>query len=201
MELRLSRSSVAKAAGLACLAEQFGYEYVGAQRARDNKFQLLLAPDPSPQAQARAARNWAQYPNAGDGVSLPPLVPDAFELMTARITFDITGNRDQIPVALVGVFATIGCGYCAARFRGDEFFLVVVGVLWVFFLAFSGIGFVVMRRRNARATALLQAAGFVPVTEEGGRVRYRPPGAQPPGGQPWQAGPYGQGPYGQGPYG
>ncbi|MGW0952291.1 hypothetical protein [Streptomyces sp. NPDC002545] len=200
VELRLSKSSVAKAAGLACLAEQFGYEYVGAQRVRDNKMQLLLAPDPSPQARARAAQNWAQYPNAGDGVSLPPLVPDAFELMTARITFDLTDDRDRIPLALVGVFATIGCGFCAVQVRGDRLFLVVVGILWVFFLTFSGVGFVVMGRRHARAVARLQAAGFVAVTEEGGRLRYRPPGPQGAG-QDWQGGPYGQGPYGQGPYG
>ncbi|MFE4418232.1 hypothetical protein [Streptomyces sp. NPDC056817] len=201
VELRLSKSSVAKAAALACLAEQFGYEYVRAERVRDNKMLLVLASDPSPQAQARAAHNWGQYPNAGDGVSLPPLVPDAFELMKARITVDLTGAMDQIPMALVGVFATIGCGFCATQVRGDGFFLVVVGVLWVFFLAFSGIGFVVMRRRNARAVARLQAAGFVAVTEGSGRVRYRPPGAQGPG-QDWQAGAYGQqGPYSQGPYG
>ncbi|MEU7380174.1 hypothetical protein AB0A91_09225 [Streptomyces sp. NPDC042207] len=194
VELRLSKSSVAKAAGLACLAEQFGYEYVHAERVRDNKMLLVLAPDPSPQARARAAENWARYPNAADGVSLPPLVPAAFEVMTARINVDMSGAGDQIAMALVGVIATFGCAYCAVQASGDGLFLLVIGVLWVCFLVASAGGFLFLRRRHARAVALLQAAGFVPVTEERGRVRYRP-------GPAWQAGPYGQGPYGQGVYG
>jgi len=36
---------------------------------------MLILPDPGPQAQARAAQNRAQFPQAGDGVSLPPVVP------------------------------------------------------------------------------------------------------------------------------
>ncbi|WP_406502194.1 hypothetical protein [Streptomyces sp. NBC_00500] len=63
-------------------------------------------------------------------------------------------------------------------------------------VAVFGIGFVVTRKRDARFAARSQAAGFTPVTEEGGRVRYLSP-------TPYAsqiAGPYGQrvpGPYAQ----
>jgi hypothetical protein len=93
------------------------------------------------------------------------------------------------------------------RFGGESGDFVVAGVLWLLFMAVFGIGLVVTRKRNVKFAARLQAAGFLPVTDENGRTRYLPPGAQLPGqGNPFAGGPYGQqapGPYGQqapGPY-
>ena len=83
VELTSPLASVKKLARLAFVAQQFGYEYADAGHggSQGNALKLLIVPDPSPQARARAAQNWAQYPNAHDGSSLPPLVPDAFELL------------------------------------------------------------------------------------------------------------------------
>ncbi|MFF3851012.1 hypothetical protein [Streptomyces sp. NPDC002328] len=81
-------STTKKLARLACIAEQFGYRYADIRKG--DRYVMLIVPDHSPEARARAARNWAQYPNAGDGGALPPLAPDAIELLTARISFDIT---------------------------------------------------------------------------------------------------------------
>ncbi|WP_232839183.1 hypothetical protein [Streptomyces triticisoli] len=195
VELPIPSGSVKKAAELASIAQQFGYEYADAQWMRERRFQLLLVPDPSPQARVRAAQNWARYPNAGDGVSLPPVVPEAFELLRARITFDLTGNNAQLPFALGGLFVTVMSVICAVRFGTDALVLVIGGVMWSFFMTSFGIGFVVMRKRHARAAAQLRAAGFVPVTEGGGRVRYLPPGAQATG-RVGQELPYASGPYG-----
>ncbi|WP_408649218.1 hypothetical protein [Streptomyces herbicida] len=92
-----SMASVKKIARLAFIAQQFGYEYADARftGSRNNVLKMLIVPDHTPQARARAAQNWAQYPNAADGVSLPPVVPDALELLKARIQFDLTGKNAE----------------------------------------------------------------------------------------------------------
>ena len=89
VQLTSPMASVKKLARLAFIAQQFGYEYADVRQGagRNNALTMLIVPDPGPQAQARAAQNWAQYPKAGDGVSLPPVVPDALELLKARINF------------------------------------------------------------------------------------------------------------------
>jgi hypothetical protein len=207
VELASPMASVKKLARLAFIAQQFGYEYADVRRGggRNTSLVMLIVPDPSPQARARAGQNWAQYPNAGDGVSVPPLVPDAFELLKARINFDLTGKNAEKGMAYGAVGGTIGCVAVAVRAGGDDTAFVVAGVLWVVLMAALGIGFAVNRKRNAKFAALLQAAGFVPVTGEGGRVRYLPPGAQMPGhGNPFGAPAVPAGPYGApaaGPYG
>ncbi|MEW1774816.1 hypothetical protein [Streptomyces sp. NPDC086777] len=231
VELTNSWGSVKKLARLAFVAQQFGYEYADARHtgSRNNVLKLLIVPDHSPQGRARAAQNWAQYPNAADGVSLPPLVPDAVELLKARIQFDLTGKNAEKRMLLGAGGITLGLVLAAARAGGSAGAFVVSGVVWVLLMAVMGLGFFVTRGRNAKFAQRLQAAGFVPVTGEGGRVRYLPPGTpvpmqqgpmqqpqyqpqyQPPQ-PPQQAGPYGpyggqggQGPYGgqggQGPYG
>ncbi|MCF2434453.1 hypothetical protein LV779_04560 [Streptomyces thinghirensis] len=53
------------------------------------------SPTPARQARNRAAQNWAQYPNAGDGVPVPPLVPDAFELLKAPDQPRLTGKSAE----------------------------------------------------------------------------------------------------------
>jgi hypothetical protein len=209
VELTSPMASVKKLARLAFVAQQFGYEYADVRQSsgRNGALTMLLVPDPGPQARARAGQNWAQYPNAADGVSLPPLVPDAFELLKARINFDLTGKHAEKRMAYGALGATLGCVILGFRFGGESADFIVAGVVWLLFMAIFGIGLGVTRKRNAKFAARLRAAGFVPVNDENGRLRYLPPGARPPGqGNPFAGGPYAQqapGPYAQpapGPY-
>ncbi|MFJ9713503.1 hypothetical protein [Streptomyces sp. NPDC101234] len=227
VELTNAWSSVKKLARLAFVAQQFGYEYADARHtgSRNNVLKMLIVPDHSPQGRARAAQNWTQYPNAADGVSLPPLVPDAVELLKARIQFDLTGRNAERRMLFGAGGITLGLALAAARAGGSVGVFFVAGVVWVVLMAVMGLGFFVTRGRNAKFAQRLQAAGFMPVTGEGGRVRYLPPGTpmpmptpmpvpmqhapvQQPPYQPQpqyqeQAGPYGPygGQSGQGPYG
>ncbi|MFF5967385.1 hypothetical protein ACFY64_27395 [Streptomyces collinus] len=209
VELTSPMASVKKLARLAFVAQQFGYEYADVRQSsgRNGALTMLLVPDPSPQARARAGQNWAQYPDAADGVSVPPVVPDAFELLKARINFDLTGKHAEKRMGYGALGVTVGCAILGFRFGGQSDDFVAAGVVWVLLMAVFGIGLVVTRKRNAKFAARLQAAGFLPVTDENGRTRYLPPGVQLPGqGNPFAGGPYGQqapGPYAQpapGPY-
>ncbi|MBT2675205.1 hypothetical protein J7E95_31265, partial [Streptomyces sp. ISL-14] len=195
VELTSPMASVKKLAKLAFIAQQFGYEYLDVRQStgRNGALIMMIAPDPSPHARARAAQNWAQYPNAHDGVSVPPLVPDAFELLKARINFDLTGKNAEKRAGYAAVGVTIGAGILGVRLGGDPAAWIAALLTWVFFMAILGMVFVVNRKRNAKFAARLQSAGFMPFTEESGRVRYLPPGTQLPG-QPFAAGPYGHQP-------
>ena len=194
VELTSPMASVKKLAHLAFVAQQFGYEYLDVrQGGRNNALVMLIAPDPSPQARARAAQNWAQYPDAGDGVSLPPLVPDAHELLKARINFDLTGRHVEKRMYWVAAGITAGFFFSAlkADIEGDSAFFVVLG--WLALMALLAVGVVVTRKRNAKFAARLEAAGFTPVRDETGRLRYLPASGHLPGhGNPFGAsGPYG----------
>ncbi|MFD7678754.1 DUF3824 domain-containing protein [Streptomyces sp. NPDC060187] len=207
VQLTSPMASVKKLARLAFMAQQFGYEYADVRQGsgRNNALTMLIVPDPAPQAQARAAQNWAQYPKAGDGVSLPPVVPDALELLKARINFDLTGKNAEKRMRYGFVGITVACAVLGVRTGGDSVAWTVAGVLWAVLMVVLGIGIVVTRKRNAKFAARLQAAGFAPVTEEGGRVRYLPPTAGYGGyaGYGGHGGPPGAGYGGQtpGPYG
>ncbi|MFG1671929.1 hypothetical protein [Streptomyces sp. Y7] len=207
VELTSPMASVKKLAKLAFIAQQFGYEYMDVRQSggRNNALVMLIVPDPSPQARARAAQNWAQYPNAGDGVSVPPLVPDAHELLKARINFDLTGKHAEKKMYWAAVGITFGFVVAFAQAGGDGDAVLFAGLGWAGLMALLGVGIVVTRKRNAKFAARLQAAGFMPVTDEGGRVRYLPPGGQLPGhGNPFggtPAGPYGHQQPASGPYG
>ncbi|MBC9725517.1 hypothetical protein [Streptomyces sp. TRM68367] len=201
VELTSPMASVKKLARLAFVAQQFGYEYADVRQSsgRNGALIMLIVPDPGPQARARAAQNWAQYPNAGDGVSLPPVVPDAFELLKARINFDLTGRNAEKRMLWAAVGITLGCVVLGVRGGADADAFVIAAVVWAVFMGIFGLGLFVTRKRNAKFAARLQAAGFAPVTDETGRLRYLPPGGQFPGhGNPF-AGAYGgqaAGPYG-----
>ncbi|MFJ8184478.1 hypothetical protein [Streptomyces sp. NPDC096105] len=198
VQLTSPMASVKKLARLAFVAQQFGYEYADVRQGgggNNGKLTMLIVPDPSPQAQARAAQNRAQYPNAHDGVSLPPLVPDAVELLKARINFDLTGKSAEKRMGYGALGVSIGSVIIAYRLGGTSDDFVIAAVIWLILMVVLGIGFLVTRKRNAKFAARLRAAGFVPVTDETGRVRYLPPGGQTPGyGNPFGSGPYG--PYG-----
>ncbi|WP_432172196.1 hypothetical protein [Streptomyces sp. Tue6028] len=201
VQLTSGMASVKKLARLAFVAQQFGYEYADVRQGsgRNNALTMLIVPDHSPQAQARAAQNWAQFPKAADGESLPPVVPDALELLKARINFDLTGRHAEKRMLYGAVGATVGCVVLGVRAGGDSVAFTVAGALWALLMVVLGIGLVVTRKRNAKFAARLQSAGFTPVTEEGGRVRYLPPApyaAQAAAGA-WAgagAGPYAQAP-------
>ncbi|MGW7570536.1 hypothetical protein ACWGJV_30215 [Streptomyces tendae] len=204
VQLTSRMSSVKKLAKLAFVAQQFGYEYADVRQSGGNNAALtmLLVPDPSPQARTRAAQNWAQYPNAGDGVSLPPLVPDAFELLKARINFDLTGKNAQKNMGYGALGGTVACVVIAFREGGSSDDFVLSGIIWLVLMVALGLGFLVTRKRNAKFAARLQAAGFMPVADETGRVRYLPPGGQLPGhGNPFGTAPGGYGQPAPGPYG
>ena len=196
VELSSPMASVKKLARLAFIAQQFGYEYADVRQGggHNSALVMLIVPDHSPQARARAAQNWAQYPNAGDGVSLPPLVPDAFELLKARINFDLTGKNAEKRMLLGALGGTLGCVAVAMRSAQGDIAWIIAGVLFVLLMGALGTGFVVNRRRNAKFAARLRAAGFQPVNDATGRLRYLPAGVYAPG----QAAPYAQGPYGAG---
>ncbi|MFH9328296.1 hypothetical protein ACH4KU_04860 [Streptomyces althioticus] len=195
VQLTSPMASVKKLARLAFFAQQFGYEYADVRQGgggNNGKLTMLIVPDPGPQAQARAAQNWAQYPNAHDGVSLPPLVPDAVELLKARINFDLTGKNAEKRMGYGAIGVSIGAVIIAYRLGGTSDDFVIAGIIWLCLMAILGIGLVVTRKRNAKFAARLQAAGFTPVTDEAGRVRYLPPGL----GTPYGGGPYGAQPQG-----
>jgi hypothetical protein len=204
VELTSAMASVKKLARLAFIAQRFGYEYADVRQSggQNNALKMLIVPDPSPQAQQRAAQNWAQFPQAASGGALPPFVPDALELLKARINFDLTGKSAEKRMGLGALGLSIGMAIGVVRASGSAVTWVIAS--WAGLMAILGIGFVVTRKRNAKFAARLQAAGFAPVTDETGRVRYLPPGGQLPGhGNPFgtpMAGPYAPGAPMAGPY-
>ncbi|WP_409471808.1 hypothetical protein [Streptomyces sp. HC307] len=193
VQLTSPMASVKKLARLAFIAQQFGYEYADARQtgSRNNALVMMIVPDPSPHARARAAQNWAQYPNAGDGVSLPPLVPDAVELLKARINFDLTGRHSEKQrLGYAAVAITVGSLLVGVNIGGD-IGLLIGGIMWAVTMGLLGFAITWGRKRNAKFAALLQAAGFAPVTDESGRLRYLPPGGQMPGhGNPFGGAPF-----------
>ncbi|MFJ6716383.1 hypothetical protein ACIQOF_36070 [Streptomyces sp. NPDC091265] len=173
-------SSIDKIAELGVLAEQFGYQYVDVRRG--GGYVMSLVADPAPRARARAAQNWAQYPNAVDGGALPPFVPAAFQLLKARITFDLTteySDKQRLIIASLGI--TVMAVSVVALFGADVTSFVVAGVVWVLLMCLIPVLNVAGRRYRAKYAARLAAAGFTPVTDERGRLRYLPPGGQLPG--------------------
>ncbi|MGV9454938.1 hypothetical protein [Streptomyces sp. NPDC003635] len=194
VELTSPMASVKKLARLAFIAQQFGYEYADVRQggSHNSALVMLLVPDHSPHARARAAQNWAQYPNAGDGVSVPPLVPDAFELLKARINFDLTGKSAEKRMLLGALGGSVGCLAVALQSSQGSVTWVIAGVLEALLIGGLGIAFVVNRKRNAKFAARLQAAGFQAVNDATGRLRYLPAGVRVPG----QENPFANSPYG-----
>lgn len=193
VEVAPAMASMKKLARLAFIAEQFGYEYADIWQGggpQGNGYVMLIVPDPRPQARARAAQNWAQYPNASDGVALPPVVPEAIELLKARITFDITARySDKQRMVLAGVGTVPLAVLLGFTLSAGTTAVVLAGIVWAGLIALVPVGLVVNRRFRAKYAALLQAAGFTLVTDQNGRPRYVPPGGHLPGhGNPFPGG-------------
>ncbi|WP_419666438.1 hypothetical protein [Streptomyces sp. 2-1] len=217
VEVASPMASVKKLARLAFVAQQFGYEYADVRQGggHNGGLKMLIVPDPGPHARQRAAQNWAQFPQAASGGPLPPFVPDALELLKARINFDLTGKSAEKRMLYGALGGTVGCVVLALRTGGDGVAFAGSAVVWVLLVGVLGIGFAVTRKRNAKFAARLRAAGFTPVTDQAGRVRYLPLGAQAPGyaspqpghanpfagaGTPGAGGPYAPQPGAGGPY-
>lgn len=202
VELTSPMSSVRKLARLAFIAEQFGYRYLDARQTggRNSVLKMQLVPDLDPQVQQRAAWNRANYPQAAEGGPLPPFRPDAVELLKARLKFDLTGKNAEQRMLYGALGTTVGAVILGYRTGGDALSYLIAAIIWAALMVIFVIGFFVNRSRHAKFAALLQSQGFVPLTDESGRVRYLPPGSQ----LPYQGGQLGAGPYGvpaQVPYG
>ncbi|MFE9171712.1 hypothetical protein ACFYNZ_19760 [Streptomyces kebangsaanensis] len=141
----------------------------------------LIVPDPSPQARARAAQNRAQYPRASDGGALPALVPDAVELLKTRIMVDNTARyADRQLIVLTGVGAIPLALLIGSELSAGTTAVVITGTVWAVVMALLFLGLAVDRHCRTKCAALLQAAGFTPVTDQNRRLRYVPAGGQVP---------------------
>ncbi|MEV7732172.1 hypothetical protein AB0O75_08725 [Streptomyces sp. NPDC088921] len=169
-------------ARLAFIAEQFGYEYADLQMNSDNKLVLFIAPDLSLEGRQRAAENRALYPGAGEGVALPPFVPDAIDLLKARMVVD-SGSQysDKLRVGILIFFLTVSAAAICFRLRTDTDAVIIVGIVWAALMALLPPLLAYSRRYRAKYATQLQAAGFTPVTDGSGRLRYVPQGGQLPG--------------------
>ncbi|MFF0012942.1 hypothetical protein [Streptomyces sp. NPDC005374] len=182
VQLTVSAQSWKRLARLAFIAQQFGYEYADLQLGTNNNFVLFIVPDPSRQGQERAAQNRAQYPDADEGVALPPFVPDAIDLLKARMVVDSNSRPiDKLQMAIALFFFTVSAATICLTLRENTVAVVIVGIVWVAFLALMPVLRAYGRRYSAKYAARLQAAGFTPVTDRSGRQRYVPPGGQLPG--------------------
>lgn len=181
VELIVTMTTMKGLTRLAFIAQQFGYEYADLNLS-DNRFALRIVPDPSREGRERAARNRERYPDAGNEGSLPPVPPDEAGLLKLRMLFDLGRQfTDKQRFALAGIGITgmvAGIGY---RF-GDGTIGVVVSVgVWAALMGLVYVGLVASRRRNVRYAAQLEAAGFTPMTDQMGRLRYVRSGGQLPG--------------------
>ncbi|MFI8997868.1 hypothetical protein [Streptomyces sp. NPDC053542] len=191
VEVTNSWATVSKLARLAHLGEQFGYQYADA-RYVNRGTQLLLLPDPQPQAYQRAQHAWAQFPQAATGGPVPPLPTHAPELLKAQINFDLTGRHNEKRRILAVIPITVIVLIQLMRDGGDS------AVFWIPFWALAmclAVGMVFYsRKRHTTHEAQLQQAGYVQVPDPTGRVHYVPAGSSlaaqgTPAGGP-QPGPY-----------
>ncbi|MFJ3583157.1 hypothetical protein ACIPPS_13130 [Streptomyces sp. NPDC090127] len=168
---------------LAFIAQQFGYAYENLLQTGQGAGVLWLVPDPDPQARTLARENRERYPHAAEGGPLPPLVPEALELLKARMVLDLERQYSaKTRMALVLVPLTLGSLTLGLEFGEDmASVLTVAGGFWAAMTALLSVLFAAGRRSVARYAARLRAAGFTPVTDHDGRSRYVPPSGRLPG--------------------
>lgn len=117
----------------------------------DNRLVLRIMPALSPQARARGAQNRARYPHASDGVSLPPIVPEAIELLKARMVLDLNRQyTDKQRLAIAAFVVTALAAGIGFRSGVDSTTAVVIVVIvWAAFMALLPVGLVVCRHYGA----------------------------------------------------
>ncbi|MFD3729616.1 hypothetical protein [Streptomyces sp. NPDC058671] len=170
---------------LALVAEQFGYVYMDLHMGGDGRYlTMLLLPDRSEHARARAAANWARHPHAADGRSLPPDEPEAREILKARMCTDLMrqySTRHRAMIAVVpALTVTLSLWFEFGR-ENRTVGLVLAASSIVFFTALICLGLAYSRRGSTKYTRRLEAAGFTVVADRNGRRRYYPPGRHLPG--------------------
>ncbi|MFJ4831949.1 hypothetical protein ACIP79_18855 [Streptomyces sp. NPDC088747] len=181
VQLTLGMMTAKGAARLALIAEEFGYAYEDLWQTGD-KVVLSVVPDPSPQARERAAQNRQRYPDANEGLSLPPVVPETVELLKARMLFDLTRQfTDRQRVAIAAVVITVSVATCGYRFADSTVGVAIAVSVWAALIVLLPVGIVVRRHYDAKCAAQLDAAGFTMVTDGSGRLRYVPPEGRLPG--------------------
>jgi hypothetical protein len=169
-EFTTKMSMMKRLATLVSTAELFGYQYAGA-RQEIFSIKLLFTPDPSPQAQARAAQYWPYAPQ------VPGVPPQTLELNKKRVLFDLSSKA-----ALLKRLPVLGVVLLLAFLRSLTFLASSPSVA----LGYAGVGMWINFLRHKKAGAYLQAAGFVRYEPAPGQVFHLPPGSQPQYGQPQQ---------------
>ncbi|MET9427194.1 hypothetical protein [Streptomyces sp. NPDC003036] len=113
---------------------------------------------------------------------MPPLMPDAVELLRARITYDLAArcSEKQLRVIASVGFTAASVGLCF-QLGADTTAALIAGIAWVALMGLVPVLVVGNRRYRAKYAARLRACGFTPVTDQSGRLRYVPPGRQLPG--------------------
>ncbi|MEU4352938.1 hypothetical protein [Streptomyces sp. NPDC023838] len=147
-------------------------------------FTMLLVPDRSEHARARAAANWARYPHAPDGHSLPPDEPEARELLKARMLTDLHRQYSTRHRAVIALIPSLTAAYGLwSEFEPENRTVgfVLAGSSLVLFSALILLGIAYTRRGSTKYTRRLEAAGFTAVSDRNGRRRYYPPGRHLPG--------------------
>ncbi|MEU6660599.1 hypothetical protein [Streptomyces sp. NPDC046821] len=195
-EFTTKMSMMKRLATLVSTAELFGYQYVGAVQ-ETFSIKLRFIPDPSPEAQARAAQYWPYAPQ------VPGVPPQVLEVNKKRVLFDLSGKAalmKRLPVIVVVLLLWSLRSFTFA----DGSLALAIGYV-CFMVVLAGIGVVINLLRHKKAGEYLQAAGFVRYEPAPGQVVLLPPGTQPQQQYGGQAPGYGaQPPYGnqpQPPYG
>jgi hypothetical protein len=176
-EFTTKMSMMKRLATLVSTAELFGYEYAGA-RQEIFSIKLLFTPDPSPQAQARAAQYWPYAPQ------MPGIPPQTLELNKKRVLFDLSSKA-----ALLKRLPVVGVIVLLAFLRSLTFLGSSPGLALGYgcgMAVLAGVGIWINFLRHKKAGAYLQAAGFVRHEPAPGQVLHLPPGSQPQHGQSQQ---------------
>lgn len=177
VQLTIAMTTMKGLARLAFIAEEFGYAYADLQQTSDNKVVLSVVPDLSPRARERAAQNRQRYPDAHDGLSLPPVVPETVELLRARMVFDLgRQSTEKQRVTIAGLAITAVVWVSGYRFADGTAGVVAAVSVWAGLMALLPAGVLVRRHHDAKYAAQLDAAGFTAVTDRSGRLRYVPRG-------------------------
>lgn len=180
MELTRKRATLTGLARLAATAEQFGYAYADLrQQGSQDRYQLVVVPDPRPQAVERAERNRARYPDAATRGPLPAVPAEELELLKARIRFDLLNlYDDKQRASMLYVTCTVASAILGARLGLSATSPITAALIavavWAVFMALVPALVSAARRRRIRSAAVLEAAGFARTTDLDGRIRYLP---------------------------